>query len=839
MGVALINGHLVSDSGVNLSAKADLVNGLVPSSQLPSFVDDVLEYANLAAFPVSGETSKIYVALDTNRIYRWSGSAYIEISPTVGTTWGGISGTLSNQTDLQTALNNKQNTLNGTGYLKMSGTTLTYVGLIPNADLVNSSVTIQGVSVGLGSSMNVINGTGFVRASGTTISYLSGTSSQFVKADGSLDSTTYTSNTGTVTSVTVATGSTGTDINVSGSSVTTSGTITLNIPTASGTARGLLSFSDWTIFNNKQTQLNGTGYTKMSGTTVSYIASIPNSDLTNSSITVQGTAVSLGGSVNIINGTGFVKASGSTVSYDNSTYLTTAANWFGAVETGGTLDWNHVSNTRPGTGYTLLLGSATNGFGLGKYYHAFNLEYASKDGSGQITQLALSYATDGNDLRMRGRYSGTWTSWVTFWNTANLSVSGTTNYIAKFTAGTSLGNSQIFDNGTNVGIGTTSPDQKLEVNGNIKLTSGGFLYGNGSSAYLQLTDANGSRLAYSNGVYLEAKAASVNIKATTEAVSIFNNTGSINLSAAGDIGVGTTTPTNYTNFRSIDLRGRTNSHGGIFQSATLDGSVVGLVYIAGSAFNVETGTSHPIYLKTGNTARVVIDTAGNVGFGTTSPAYKIHLPEVVNAPDQAMIAGVVFGSDGNGQTITPSGSRALSIVGQAGYGKLYTGVFGGVGKWGINTTMVNASVLNLNGNMTIGEGYQGVSAPTNGLLVEGSVLVYGSLTVGSGGAIVSYIPYNIQTSSYTLALTDVSKIVEINSGSAVNVTVPLNSAVAFPIGTQITVGGYGTGQVSFVGSSGVVIRSAGNRLKLTQQYSFATLTKRGTDEWHLFGDLTV
>jgi phage-related tail fiber protein len=59
-------------------------SGLVPSSQLPSFVDDVLEYANLAGFPVSGETAKIYVALDTNKIYRWSGSAYIEISPVAG-----------------------------------------------------------------------------------------------------------------------------------------------------------------------------------------------------------------------------------------------------------------------------------------------------------------------------------------------------------------------------------------------------------------------------------------------------------------------------------------------------------------------------------------------------------------------------------------------------------------------------------------------------------------------------------------------------------------------------------------------------------------------------------
>ncbi|MCE1202915.1 MAG: hypothetical protein LWX09_12555 [Bacteroidia bacterium] len=58
--------------------------GKVPASQLPSYVDDVLEYANLAAFPGSGEQGKIYTAIDTNKIYRWSGSAYIEISPTAG-----------------------------------------------------------------------------------------------------------------------------------------------------------------------------------------------------------------------------------------------------------------------------------------------------------------------------------------------------------------------------------------------------------------------------------------------------------------------------------------------------------------------------------------------------------------------------------------------------------------------------------------------------------------------------------------------------------------------------------------------------------------------------------
>ena len=52
----------------------------VASTYLPSYVDDVLEYANLAALPVTGETGKIYVALDTNKTYRWSGSAYIYIT---------------------------------------------------------------------------------------------------------------------------------------------------------------------------------------------------------------------------------------------------------------------------------------------------------------------------------------------------------------------------------------------------------------------------------------------------------------------------------------------------------------------------------------------------------------------------------------------------------------------------------------------------------------------------------------------------------------------------------------------------------------------------------------
>lgn len=60
-------------------------SGLVTASQLPSYVDDVVEYVNLASFPATGETGKIYVDTATVKIYRWSGSAYIEISPVAGT----------------------------------------------------------------------------------------------------------------------------------------------------------------------------------------------------------------------------------------------------------------------------------------------------------------------------------------------------------------------------------------------------------------------------------------------------------------------------------------------------------------------------------------------------------------------------------------------------------------------------------------------------------------------------------------------------------------------------------------------------------------------------------
>lgn len=74
------NREFPESTEASLNKKADLVDGKVPSSQLPSYVDDVLEYDTFESLPNSGEKGKIYVITNNNTQFRWSGSEYIQLN---------------------------------------------------------------------------------------------------------------------------------------------------------------------------------------------------------------------------------------------------------------------------------------------------------------------------------------------------------------------------------------------------------------------------------------------------------------------------------------------------------------------------------------------------------------------------------------------------------------------------------------------------------------------------------------------------------------------------------------------------------------------------------------
>lgn len=106
------------------------------------------------------------------------------------------------------------------------------------------------------------------------------------------------------------------------------------------------------------------------------------------------------------------------------------------------------------------------------------------------------------------------------------------------------------------------------------------------------------------------------------------------------------------------------------------------------------------------------------------------------------------------------------------------------------------------------------------------------------GVLRNTVTPNSQADSYTLVLTDRGKMVECTKATANNLTVPLNSSVAFPIGTVIDILQTGAGQVTVVATGGVTINATPG-LKLRAQWSAATLIKRATDTWVLIGDLSA
>ena len=136
------------------------------------------------------------------------------------------------------------------------------------------------------------------------------------------------------------------------------------------------------------------------------------------------------------------------------------------------------------------------------------------------------------------------------------------------------------------------------------------------------------------------------------------------------------------------------------------------------------------------------------------------------------------------------------------------------------------------GDVTISD--TGVTSIASGVIVNADVSATAAIDLGK----LADVSTNAQTASYTLVLADKNKVVEMGVGSANNLTVPLNSSVAYPVGSQINILQTGAGQTTIVATGGVTINATPG-LKMRAQWSYATLIKRATDTWVLVGDISA
>jgi hypothetical protein len=347
-------------------------------------------------------------------------------------------------------------------------------------------------------------------------------------------------------------------------------------------------------------------------------------------------------------------------------------------------DWNTFNNKTSNTGTVTSVGlsSATSGVTIGS---------TPITTSGTIT-LAIATASGSQ----QGLLSST--DWTTFNNKQNaltnpVTGTGTTNYLPKFTGTSTIGNSQIIDNGTNVGIGTTSPDSKLHIlDGAGNSLRIGFLSGTsnfnlydaaihtfrnngGTTEYMRLNASGNLSIGNTNDTYkldvtgtgrftgdlniLKSSGAYATI--TTDATTgvnfifkqggvvkheIFTNTTQFAIynSTTGAVALGIANATGAATFSSsVTSNGNTNGQIAISPSTNTNaaafvasnaggGCYFGKNNITGGAFTgtayatvVYSGGDVPMAFYTNDAEKMRITSGGNVGIGTTSPTGLLHI----------------------------------------------------------------------------------------------------------------------------------------------------------------------------------------------------------------------
>jgi hypothetical protein len=431
---------------------------------------------------------------------------------------------------------------------------------------------------------------------------------------------------------------------------------------------------------------------------------------------------------------------------------------------------------------------------------------------------------------------------------------GVSNAGFSITVGSNI--RQVINASGDVGIGVSDPTVRLDTRasnptrGIVSLVRNDSLSGQ-TGAQMQISQAGISDWAFGQPAGVAAFAFWVGRNPTVDGAE------TMRITSGGNVGIGTTSPSALSGYKALTIDGVTGSFTDYQENTTTRLRIGG---DNGAAF--VNGTSGVLRLLTSDIDRIRINASGNVGVGTTTPWERLSIP---------FNDGLAFGDATYSYKISRSSSGTLVTTFADSYNDSTARV-----DFTMRAGAVNALSMLGSGNVGIGTtapanrfhaaGITRISDATNSTAVTidasttagvtsiiaqfgGSQLAFGAagvenFRITSTGGITSSnladavgykgLPQNSQTSGYTLALSDMGKHISITTGG---VTIPANGAVAFPIGSAVTIFN-NSGSSQTISITTDTLRQAGTAntgSRTLAQYGVATVLKVTSTVWVISG----
>jgi hypothetical protein len=567
----------------------------------------------------------------------------------------------------------------------------------------------------------------------------SGTSAQFLKADGSVDSTAYTTNVGTVTSVAALTlGTTGTDLSSTIATGTTTPVITLNVPTASAANRGALSAADWTTFNSKQAALGGTGFVKSTAGVISYDTS---TYLTTASAAATYQTILTNPITGSLTSGRIPKATGSNtlgngLLYDDGSSIGLGANpaaW--AAGTEGVFQTKNAS----------LYGYSNYEAGLvaNAYYSTNWYRIASPAASMIILNSNITFRVTGTGT------AGSVITWLDAFNITNTGKGEFNNVVTSRNATTSaslalptfMGAGEFMSTGASAGLFWENRSGGVTTNSNwygwYTSTNVIRLF-NGASDILQINGSNGSTRIYGNLAVGRDAAAPFDVYAGTGgALALMQNTQSTGYSGidffrqdnvhAGSVWVANDSAGATNNRNALTIAARNSGERVIIVGGGFDPTVTGGFEVQGSNTRLQgLNPYHRVNATSGSYAYIWLN---NTTGGTTRNAYFIQ--NTFNDTANGVVAGSAY--------LYFEGPQNMEFV-WAGTSRVQ---FTSAGAANFASSLTTGSTINSGDNITlVGELYLGGTSSNRKVRVystgaEGSATLNYAFWNGSAWSIVS------------------------------------------------------------------------------------------------------